>query len=69
MAKKLFNFKIEQSLHKEFQEYCHENETTMTDLLIGYIEGVVRGERKAEKRSKQYEQDFDPLAGVRSQYD
>lgn len=69
MAKKLFNFKIEESLHKEFQRYCFENDTTMTDLLIGYIEEVVRGERQAVERSKQYEQDFDPLAAVRGQYD
>ena len=41
----------------------------MTDLLIGYIEEVVRGERKAVERTKQYEQDFDPLAAVREQYD
>lgn len=69
MAKKLFNFKIEETLHKEFQRYCFENDTTMTDLLIGYIEEVVRGERKAVERTKQYEQDFDPLAAVREQYD
>ena len=69
MAKKLFNFKIEETLHKEFQRYCYENDTTMTDLLIGYIEEVVRGERKAVERTKQYEQDFDPLAAVREQYD
>jgi hypothetical protein len=69
MAKKLFNFKIEETLHKEFQRYCFENDTTMTDLLIGYIEEVVRGKRKAVERTKQYEQDFDPLAAVREQYD
>lgn len=69
MAKKLFNFKIEETLHKEFQRYCYENDTTMTDLLIGYIEEVVRGKRKAVERTKQYEQDFDPLAAVREQYD
>lgn len=69
MAKKLFNFKIEETLHREFQKYCFENDTTMTDLLIGYIEGVVRGERKAEMRTKQYKQDFDPLSAIRDQYD
>ena len=69
MAKKLFNFKIEETLHKEFQRYCFENDTTMTDLLIGYIEEVVRGERKAVERTKQYQQDFDPLAAIRGQYD
>lgn len=68
-TKKIFNFKIEQTLHKEFQRYCYDNNTTMTDLLIGYIEGVVRGERKAERRTKQYERDFDPLDNIRNQYD
>lgn len=69
MAKKLFNFKIEQTLHREFQKYCFENNTTMTDLIIGYIEEVIRGERKAVERTKEYKQDFDPLAGIRNQYD
>lgn len=69
MAKKLFNFKIEETLHKEFQRYCFENDTTMTELLIGYIEGVVRGEREAQKRTKEYKNDFDPLEAIRQQYD
>jgi hypothetical protein len=69
MAKKLFNFKIEETLHKEFQRYCFENDTNMTELLVGYIEGVVRGERQAQKRTKQLKQDFDPLADIRNQYD
>jgi len=68
VAKKLFNFKIEQSLHNKFKKYCFENNTNMTDLIIGYIESVIRGEAEAKKRTVQYERDFDPLEAIRQQY-
>jgi hypothetical protein len=68
---KLQNFRIDKSLHKEFHMYCIKHSTTMTDVLIGYIEHLLREQKKpVPKRTPngEMEKQFDPLGDIRNNY-
>jgi hypothetical protein len=65
---KLFNIRIDENLHREFKKYCEDNDLQMTDLMIGYIQSVVDGEREAKRRIEKKMSSYDPLDAIRNQY-
>lgn len=64
---KMFNIRVPEYLHTQFKEYCKEQDVSMANLLIGYMQRVVEGEEEALPKTKENEQ-FDPLVDIRYQY-